>query len=167
MTIITLSLKDYIYPFFFPTNLKPDFSLLLLFVTLGSWIGDLRGELDHPGCDMSELSSSKICFTPWILRQEMLFQHLKVLVCFLTRGCKAYHALSLSRHIPVVMGRIGKENKKKNKAVFGTPCVYPSVLLIVTQIRQLIFILWPKITAACYLNSKTDGNGLWICTTVQ
>lgn len=33
-----------------------------------SWIGDLRGELDHPGCAMNELSSSKICFILWILR---------------------------------------------------------------------------------------------------
>ncbi|KAK2109119.1 hypothetical protein P7K49_014284 [Saguinus oedipus] len=27
-----------------------------------SWIGDLGGELDHPGCTMSQLSSSRICF---------------------------------------------------------------------------------------------------------
>lgn len=47
---------------------EPRFHITVTFVTLGSWIGDLRDELDQTGCAMSELSFSKICFTPWTLR---------------------------------------------------------------------------------------------------
>ena len=103
-------------------------------MTLGSWIGDLREGMRHPECAMSEWSSSKICFILWILRQGTEFLLIEALTCLPSREPRARLPPSFSccaLHIHVVL----KVGECSQEPVFRFSHVYPSVLLIVSQVR--------------------------------